>query len=137
MMATVATRTAVYVMLSLVALQPIRSADAQTSRLQHVSAVQAATMLKNRPDIIVLDIRTAREYQRGHIRGAKLINYYASSFRGKIKALRKDATYLVHCAAGYRSSWSLSILKAAGLRKVIHMKDGLNAWKRARLPLVK
>ena len=62
-------------------------------------------------------------------------SYYAMSFRSRIAELDKNATYLVHCAAGYRSSWSLGILRRAGLKAVIHMRDGLNAWKRAGLTL--
>ena len=109
------------------------SADADSVR--HVSAIEAAQLLKEKPNIVVLDIRSPREFRDGHISGARNINYYAMSFRNRVAELDKNVTYLVHCAAGYRSSWSLGILRRAGLKGIIHMKDGLNAWKRAGLSL--
>src|SRR5881394_4090628 len=51
----------------------------------------------------VLDVRTAKEFESGHIHGALNIDINAPDFDKKISDLDKSQTYLVHCAAGVRS----------------------------------
>src|SRR5262245_7969927 len=53
---------------------------------------------------IVLDVRTAKEFAAGHIPDAINIDYNAPDFAKKIGELDKGKTYLVHCAAGVRST---------------------------------
>lgn len=101
----------------------------------HVTAIEAGKILTANPNIKILDVRTQTEYDRGHIAGATRVNYYSFSFRKNIAALDNSGTWLVHCAAGYRSYHALSLLKKAGFTSLIHMDDGFNAWKAADLPL--
>jgi len=49
---------------------------------------------------VVLDVRTSKEYQAGHIPGAVNIDINASDFEKKLAGLDKEKTYLVHCASG-------------------------------------
>src|SRR5882672_9326431 len=51
----------------------------------------------------VLDVRTAKEFESGHIPGALNIDLNAPNFDKKVADLDKSQTYLVHCAAGVRS----------------------------------
>ena len=112
-------------------------AQEDTSGVQHVTPAQAYKLLQENDEIVVLDVRTPKEFKRDHIEGAVNINYYGWGFRSELKALDPTKTYLVHCAAGFRSSWSLKFMKDAGLNHVIHMKDGLDRWRNENLPLIK
>lgn len=104
---------------------------------EEVTAVQAAARLQADPSIVVLDIRTPREFQRGHIPGAININFHARDFRARIAQLDPDRTYLMHCAAGGRSDATIAIMRNAGLPNVMHMGGGTVEWDRAGLPLTR
>ena len=103
----------------------------------HVTAVEAAQLLDEKPDIKVLDVRTGFEYKRGHIEGAVQINYYFFGFEKKLSALDKETTWLVHCKSGVRSGNTLPLMKKLGFKSIIHMDDGINGWRAAKLPETK
>ena len=103
----------------------------------HVTAVEAAQLLAQKPNIKVLDVRTGFEYKRGHIEGAVQINYYSFSFKDKLSTLDKEITWLVHCKSGVRSGKTLSLMKELGFKSIIHMDDGINGWRAAKLPETK
>ncbi|MEO1748792.1 MAG: rhodanese-like domain-containing protein [Pseudomonadota bacterium] len=107
------------------------------SAAQEVTAQQAHQLLKSNPDIVVLDIRTGREFRSGHIEGAININYFDRNFRDQIAELDGSKTYIMHCAAGGRSDASIRILRNAGLTNVYHMGGGTSEWKSKGLPLVR
>ncbi|MEO0543680.1 MAG: rhodanese-like domain-containing protein [Pseudomonadota bacterium] len=104
---------------------------------QEVTAQQAHQLLQSNPDIVVLDIRTGREFRSGHIEGAININYFDRNFRDQIARLDGTKTYIMHCAAGGRSDASIRILRDAGVTNVYHMDGGSTEWKREGLPLVR
>jgi phage shock protein E len=80
---------------------------------------------------IVLDVRTKKEYNAGHIPGAVLIDFNSPDFDKKIAALDKDKTYLVHCAVGGRSAKASAKLIALKFKNVYHLPGGFRAWEKA------
>jgi hypothetical protein len=71
-----------------------------------VSATAALGMMVDRhndSDFVVLDVRTATEYNTLHILGAINRDYYADDFAAQLKALDKNKAYLIHCRTGGRS----------------------------------
>ena len=101
----------------------------------HVSATEAALLLKEKDNIRVLDVRTGFEYDRGHIEGAVQINYYWFGFEEKLATLDKETSWLVHCKSGVRSGKTLPLMKKAGFKSIIHMDGGINSWRDAKLPV--
>lgn len=67
-----------------------------TAPVQNIDAASAAKLLAENGDVVVLDIRTPAEFERGHLKGALNIDYRAADFADKLGALDKDKTYLVH-----------------------------------------
>jgi len=110
---------------------------ADKSEVKHVNAAGASQLLKEDSKVVVLDIRTAAEYQSGHIRGARNIDFYGDDFAAKLGALEKDKTYLVHCASGGRSTKSLETFKKLGFKSVIHLDGGFKAWVKSSQPVEK
>ena len=105
--------------------------------IRDVNATEAAELLKNNPEIKVLDVRTGFEFNRGHLKDAVNLNYYSRKFEDKLNELDKNTTWLVHCRSGVRSGKTMPLMKAAGFTSVIHLVDGILDWKNAGLPLVK
>lgn len=97
----------------------------------------AATMMMNREDAVVLDVRDANEWSAGHIQGAKHIALaQLEKHLSEIEKL-KTTPVIVCCANGMRSGAAVSALKKAGFEKVFMLNGGIVAWKEGNLPLTK
>ena len=89
------------------------------------------------PDVVLLDVRTPKEFENGHIQGALLLDYYSSDYVERIKALDREKTYLIYCRSGNRSGKSLAIFDKLGFRHAYHMDAGVIGWSRENYPLVR
>ncbi len=90
-----------------------------------------------RPDFLILDVRTPGEFRRGFIEGAILMDYYAPDFRERFAALDRNATILVYCHSGSRSSDVLQLADSLGFARVFDLRGGIVAWVAEGLPLTK
>ncbi|MFN3939582.1 MAG: rhodanese-like domain-containing protein, partial [Chitinophagales bacterium] len=86
----------------------------------------------NKPGYTVLDVRKPGEYETEHIAGAK--NMELNTIRNRMNELDKATTYILHCAAGYRSMIAASQLKENGFDNFINVAGGYNALKKTDLP---
>ena len=117
---------------SCVVLALVSSAFAGETKITHVNAKEAAALVTDKK-VTVLDVRTDDEFSEGHIKGAKNFDVNSPKFESRISALDKTQSYLVHCAAGGRSTRSLEIFKKLGFENIIHLDGGFNGWKAAGL----
>lgn len=104
---------------------------------KNVSPDEAEKLLKDNPKVVVLDVRTPEEFAKGHIAGAKNVDFKAADFAEKVSALDKGKTYLVHCAAGGRSSKTLDAMKDKNFAALYHLNEGFKAWEKAGKPVEK
>lgn len=104
--------------------------------VRHVDALQAEKVISTTSDIIILDVRTPKEFKAGHIKGAINIDYYADDFKEQIALLDEEANYLLHCRTGHRSGKSVPIMIEAGIQNISHLDGGIESWKAAGLPIV-
>lgn len=65
---------------------------------------------------IILDVRSKREYQGGHIKGS--INISVDTLSNNLNKLKKDKPIITCCASGMRSASAKSILKSNGFTEV-------------------
>ena len=80
---------------------------------------------------VVLDVRTQKEYDAGHIPGAVLLDFNAPDFEKKVSGLDKNKTYLVHCAAGGRSAKASAKMGSLAFKNVYNLEGGYRAWEKA------
>jgi rhodanese-related sulfurtransferase len=73
---------------------------------------------------VLIDVRTATEYNAGHADGAV---HCPMSVLGEAPALYGDRLVITVCASGYRSSKAVLELQALGMAAVC-VRGGLNAW---------
>jgi rhodanese-related sulfurtransferase len=84
---------------------------------------------KNRTDraIMLLDVRTAKEWNQNHIKGAHHIPLHELARRiGEIEK-HKNREIILYCQTGSRSLTAAIRLKRLGFN-VAHMKGGLAEW---------
>lgn len=104
--------------------------------LKNVSVRDVVKMLsKVKP--IIIDLRTPREFNQGHLKGAQNINFYSANFVKKLKALDKTKPYLIYCAVGGRSGRTFDAMKKMGFQQVFHMNEGYTKWHAKNLPIVR
>lgn len=98
---------------------------------------QDATLLINREDAVIVDVREENEYKQGHILNALHIPLSTlSSKLGRLEKLRQRPI-IANCLNGNRSARACAVLKKHGFEKVYNLKGGINAWQDASLPLTK
>lgn len=83
-------------------------------------------------DIQLLDVRTAEEYNSGHLQNALQANCNnETEFQGRVKSLDKTKPIYIYCLSGGRSTNAMQWLYSNGFSVVYNMKGGINAWKQA------
>ena len=109
----------------------------QLSSLKELSTHEA-TLLMNKEDAYILDIRPAAEFKKGHILGSKQIKAELVT-KGDFATLEKskDKPIIVVCAMGMTSKRTASQMLKAGFENVVTLKGGINAWQGANLPVTK
>ena len=100
-----------------------------------VSASQA-TLLINREDALVVDVRDAGEYGAGHVLGARHIAVEHLESSAEL-ARRKDKAVIVYDDNGQRAAKAVAALRKLGYAKVFNLKGGLAGWQQAGLPTEK
>jgi len=97
--------------------------------------VKGFVELAERPDVVVLDVRTAEEFKEGHIAGAINIDQAQSNFIEMSKdVLPTDKMIAVYCRSGRRSASAAEKLAVEGY-KAVNLKGGIIAWKEAGKPV--
>lgn len=95
----------------------------------------AAVQLIN-ADAVVIDVRNADAFARGHIVNAK--NIPLDELDANAEKIQKfgQKPILTVCDAGMSSNRAIATLKKLGLESVYGLKGGITAWTQANLPLV-
>ncbi len=112
-----------------------QKADSQkTSVKQEIRTLGVADFEKAIADtnqVVLVDVRTLKEYNEGHIKGAIQIDVKDSKFNQQcISRLPKDKSIAVYCRSGFRSKTAANILAEEGF-KVINLRDGYKSWTEA------
>ncbi len=95
------------------------------------------TRLINHEDAEILDVRSANEFEKGHIINAMNLDATTLAKRGKELEKYKDKTVVICCGQGQESIRVARSLKMKGFEKLYTLKGGISAWQNANLPLTK
>ncbi len=99
-----------------------------------VAPTEAVKLINN--DAVVLDLRSAESFSRGHIVGAR--NVPMDELEGHLEKLKKfrSKPLVAVCDAGMTSSKAANTLRNSGFDSVYNLKGGMSAWGQAGLPVV-
>lgn len=98
----------------------------ETDRISSVTAKELATLMEVRP-LNILDVRKKSEFDSEHVLSA--LNAPLDYIDKSSKSIKKNETYYVHCAGGYRSIIFISVLKAKGYNNLVNVDGGFTAIK--------
>ncbi|WP_020567900.1 MBL fold metallo-hydrolase [Neolewinella persica] len=93
--------------------------------IQQVSAEQFAERVTESTSL--LDVRKSSEYSSEHVIGAR--NFPLDTINKTMSELNPAEQYFLHCASGYRSMITASILRARGFQHLVDIQGGFDALK--------
>ena len=108
-----------------------RNSGREVDSIQSISAIEFENEYRSNT-IHVLDVRRPGEYEKEHVVNAEnkpldFINDWTSE-------LTNDKTYYIHCAGGYRSMITTSILKSRGFENLVEVAGGYGAIAKTNIP---
>ena len=108
----------------------------QSSQLKTISTDQL-TRLVNQQNAVLVDTRSAEQFQAGHIVNAANIPANEIDQAPKKLPKGKKRPVVVYCQVGRTSMKACQQLEKQGFEQIFNLKGGLNAWVNDKLPLSK
>ena len=118
--------------LVLLGMSVIRADDSGV-RADSKPAFQSITVkefekLRAGTNVVILDVRTEREFKEGHIPGAVLLDVNSAGFDKEAGKLDRSKVYLVHCAAGVRSLKACNSMRGLEFTNLYNLRGGYKGW---------
>lgn len=87
-------------------------------------------------NVNIIDVRTAKEYDKSHITLSVNASYFGGKFSDLIDSLKLDPTKttLIYCETQHRSLFAAKILYKKGFNKIIDLNKGMSYWRKAGYP---
>ncbi len=127
----------VFVLFSIIFV--IRNLPRLMARVPFVRPADLKERMDKGDDLLVLDVRTAPEFEGGHVRGA--LNLPVQDLGTRLGEINKDelealkaTPVFIMCASGSRAAQAARILKNAGFSDLTVVDGGYNKWCRQKLP---
>lgn len=96
-----------------------------------------AVQLINRQDAVVIDVREAADFAKGHIANARNVPHAQVEQRLKELDKFKSKPVILSCQSGTRSASIEGVLRKHGFSEVFTLRGGIAAWQQASMPLEK
>jgi len=100
-------------------------------------APNEAVRMINSENAVVVDVRSAGDYKKGHILNAINVPLAGVSERAAEISKDTDRPILCYCAMGQAAPQACDKLRKLGYTSVHAIKGGINGWQAAGLPVTK
>jgi rhodanese-related sulfurtransferase len=102
-----------------------------------ISRVDLQKMLLESPSPLIIDVRSAGEYDTDHIPGALHIPFYNIGTGLGDRAIPKEKPVVLYCEHGPRAGLAGISLYLHGYGKVYSLNGHMKGWRTDELPLAK
>jgi hydroxyacylglutathione hydrolase len=102
--------------------------------MMDIKPKQLLAQIKNGSAPLILDVRSAPEFNAGHVPGAVHLPFWSALFRAGSLQVKRDDPIVVYCGHGPRAEMAASALRIRGLRNVRFLQGHMAEWLRAGLP---
>lgn len=114
-------------------IEACKESGVELDSIESIDADEFKNRIKG--NLKVLDARKESEFASEHIDDSKVENFPLDSINVNMNLLDKSKEYHIHCAGGYRSMITASILKSRGFENVIDVKGGFKSIKESGFKL--
>ena len=120
-------RCIVMLILAALALCGCGASEEDTDTYLQITADEAAELMAEETDYILLDVRTEEEYATEHIPGAICVPNETIGDSAPAELPDKDQRILIYCRSGNRSKDAAEKLVRLGYTRIIEF-GGINDW---------
>ena len=94
--------------------------------IQYISKNQAEELIKDRKEVIIIDVRNNTDYIQSHLENA--LNIPLREMNEHLKELEqyKENPIILYCSKGNRSKVAAIQLEALGYKNLYVIKEGIN-----------
>lgn len=82
---------------------------------------------------LIVDVRSAWEYEKGHVPGAIHIPFWSAYFRSEQLSTSSTEPIVVYCEHGPRAGIGKFGLYMAGFNNIVYLKGHMAQWRDAEL----
>jgi len=100
-----------------------------------ISQEELVSQVQTEKSFLLLDVRSPKEYDAGHIPGA--INIDFKELKDRIDEIDsfKKSQVVVYCERGIRAKVAEAVLQEAGFQSIFHLEGDMSAWRKNSLPI--
>jgi rhodanese-related sulfurtransferase len=95
------------------------------------------SVLVNRENALVVDLRPIADFDKGHIPGSKNVQMSQFDPENKKLAAARALPVVLVCKTGFTAGDAAKRLKKAGFERVYVLEGGIGSWLQAELPLAR
>lgn len=127
-----------FIFLSFISACSINTSSNEAVRLNgNIEQQQLLTMQSSDENFLLLDVRSSKEFNEGHIPGSMNISHQELADRLAEISLFKDKNVVVYCRSGRRAGIAIDILKGNNFQHLSHLSGDMQGWQAAELDVVK
>lgn len=82
---------------------------------------------------VVVDVRTADEFNSFRIKNSINIDYYSKNFLDSISSYGEKKNIILYCRSGRRSYYAAKLMQEKGFNKIYNLKGGVLEVKKKNL----
>ena len=120
--------------LSIILLLVVMPVYAGAAIARNLTPGEASSLVDQREDLYLLDVRTLGEYQQVRINGAQLIPI--GQLVKRLAEVPKNRPVLVYCAVGSRSAQVVNYLARKGYPELYNLYGGIYSWVQKGYPVL-
>ncbi|MEJ7847299.1 MAG: molybdopterin-synthase adenylyltransferase MoeB [Pyrinomonadaceae bacterium] len=95
--------------------------------MEEITAAELSELIKNQPDLQIIDVREPFEYEIAQIPNTKLIPL--GQIIARSQEIDPEHTAVIHCKGGVRSAKAIESLRETGYKgRLVNLKGGIGAW---------
>ena len=92
-----------------------------------ISTEKVKQKMDNGDDVVILDVRSDKEFKGGHLKNA--VHIPISELMIRHKELDPAKETIIYCHSGFRSRSAGNVLVSKGFTKERNMAAGISGWK--------
>tara|TARA_R110000787_G_scaffold109035_2_gene217562 strand:- start:45845 stop:46165 length:321 start_codon:yes stop_codon:yes gene_type:complete len=98
--------------------------------MKNITHIEFKNQIESDPNAIIIDCRTAMEWDQGIIENSILLDLFDShGFMHESEKFDKDKSYYVYCRSGVRSVNACQILESIGIKSTYNLLGGIMSWQ--------
>jgi rhodanese-related sulfurtransferase len=113
----------------------LKIVDEARARVKEITLEEARRQLEQKPQIILLDVREDKEWEKGHAARAQHLGKGVLERDIEERVPNKATEILMYCGGGYRSVLTCEAAQRMGYSSVFSIQGGFRAMLAANWPM--